>query len=113
MKSVSIKQNSWIAALAARRLKYTHVAMVIGKTIHLHNINTAEFIRNKRWLIHELKHVDQFHEYGFFRFLWLYLKEYLRSGYYQNKYEIEARVAETDESLLKKYDISRYLKVMS
>ncbi|WP_276131812.1 DUF4157 domain-containing protein [Polluticoccus soli] len=113
MKNISIKQNSWIAAVAARRLGYRYLAMVIGKTIHLHNVNTAEFVRNKRWLIHELKHVDQFQQHGFLSFLWLYMKEHLRSGYYNNKYELEARNAETDESLLKKYDISPYFKVMS
>jgi hypothetical protein len=32
--------------------------------------------------------------------------EYARNGYYQNKYEVEARLAERDETLLKKYNIA-------
>jgi hypothetical protein len=82
MKAILIKENSWLAALAARKLRYGHIAIVIGSTIHLHNIDTAGFIRNRRWLIHELKHVEQFEQHGFFRFLWLYLAEYLQNGYY-------------------------------
>jgi hypothetical protein len=102
---VRIKENSWLAKMAAKRLGFTHVAMVIGRTIYLHNIPSSHFASSKRWLIHELKHVDQFRQHGFIGFLWNYLVEYTKNGYYNNKYEVEAREEELNESLLKKYKI--------
>ena len=109
MKKVRIRENSWLARLAAKRLGFSRIAMVIGKTIHLHNASTKELINNQRWLLHELKHVEQY-EIGFLRFLCRYLLEFRRNGYYQNKFEVEARAAETQISLLIKYDLSKYLR---
>lgn len=63
--------------------------------------------------MHELKHVEQFEREGWFRFLWLYMLDYLKAGYYNNRFEIEARNAETEEGLLFKYDLSAYLKPAS
>jgi len=33
----SIKENSWQAKIAARKMRTSAVAMVLGSTIHLHN----------------------------------------------------------------------------
>jgi hypothetical protein len=100
-----IKEQSFIARLAAWKLNSDKVALVIGKTIHLHNTGKLEFLQNKRWLLHELKHVEQFKQHGFLSFIFLYLWESIRHGYVKNKYEIEARASETDEELLKKMDL--------
>lgn len=70
------------------------MAITIGKTIFLHNTSKKDFMQNRHWVRHELQHIKQFKQYGFFRFLWLYTKESLRHGYDQNKFEIEARDAE-------------------
>ena len=40
---------------------------------------------------HELKHVEQWTRQGFFRFIYLYLKELIKNGYKSNIYEAEAR----------------------
>ncbi len=74
-------------------LKSSNVAMVLGKTIHLSGVSRADFLKNEGWVAHELCHIRQFQEHGFFRFLWLYLRESVRVGYYNNKYEVEARIA--------------------
>ncbi len=74
------------------------MAMVLGTTIHLHNTSVEELLRNRRWLRHELAHIRQFRELGFIRFLWEYLIESMRKGYYHNRFEIEARAAEIDDS---------------
>jgi hypothetical protein len=103
--ALQIKERSFIARLAAWKLKSDKVAIVIGKTIHLHNTTRLEFLQNRRWVLHELKHVGQFKQYGFFLFIYLYLLESVRRGYANNKYEIEARAAETDEEFLKKFDL--------
>jgi hypothetical protein len=105
--SFKIKEQSYIARLAAWKLKSDKVAIVIGKTIHLHNTERLEFLQNKRWVLHELKHVEQFKQHGFFSFIFMYLRESIRHGYTNNKYEIEARAAETDEELLKTLDIKK------
>jgi hypothetical protein len=105
--SFKIKEQSFIARMAAWKLKTNTVAIVIGNTIHLHNTGRPEFLQNKQWVLHELKHIEQFKQHGFFSFIFLYLWESLRHGYTNNKYEIEARVAETDEELLKNMDLEK------
>lgn len=101
MKKLSyhIKERSFIARLAAWKLNARKVAIVIGKTIHLHNTDRNEFIANKRWHLHELKHIEQYRRYGLVRFILLYVWESILHGYTNNKYEVEAREAEIDEYL--------------
>jgi hypothetical protein len=70
------------------------VALTLGHTIHLHNASAAEFRADRRWVLHELKHVEQFRRYGFWLFLLLYAAESLRKGYQNNRFEVEARDAE-------------------
>ncbi len=94
MIDFSIKENSWIAKIAAKKLGTNNVAIVIGKTIHLHNTTKQNFLKDKRWVKHELCHINQFQRYGFVTFIVKYLWESLKHGYYNNKYEIEARVGE-------------------
>ncbi|HUZ59677.1 MAG TPA: hypothetical protein VMU83_12950 [Hanamia sp.] len=89
-----VRQNSWIAKLAARKLRSNNVAIVIGKTIHLYNISKEDFLKDTRWVKHEICHVNQFKKYGFLSFIIMYLWESVRHGYYNNKYEVEARNAE-------------------
>ena len=89
-----IKENSFIAKRAARIMKARQLAIVVGKTIHLHNTSREEFLKNERWLKHELVHIRQFQQHGFFRFIILYLWECRRAGYWNNKYEVEARAGE-------------------
>lgn len=100
-----VKPNSWVAFLAARRLKAASVAIVFGKTIHLHKTSAEKFLADKQWILHELKHVEQYERLGFFGFIYTYLKESLKHGYYQNALEVEARRATYEETLLEKYEI--------
>jgi len=94
MSTVSIKERSWVARVAAWKLGVDSVALTLGDTIHLHNAAAEVLVCDRRWLIHELKHVEQFRRYGFFRFTILYLWESLLNGYWDNRFEIEAREAE-------------------
>lgn len=103
MKKVRIRENSWIAKVAAKKLRFGYVAIVIGRTIYLYNTSAAHFLSVQRWKIHELKHVEQYEEHGILGFLVKYFIEYLKNGYYQNRFEVEARAAEKDERLLQKY----------
>ena len=89
-----IKENSWLAKLAAKKLKAESVAMVLGKTIHLYGSTKEKFLADERWVNHELCHVKQFAQHGYVLFTIKYLWESLRVGYYNNKYEVEAREAE-------------------
>ena len=87
-----VVERSPFARIARMVLKSSNVAMVLGKTIHLSGVSRDTFLKDEGWLAHELCHIRQFREHGFFRFLWLYLKESWRVGYYNNKFEVEARL---------------------
>ncbi len=89
-----IKENSWLAKIAAFKLGTKAVAMVLGKTIHLYKTTEAEFLRDERWVKHELCHIKQFKEHGYFLFVVKYIWESIRKGYYNNRFEVEARAAE-------------------
>ena len=89
-----IKENSWIAKVAAKKMNVKSVAMVFGKTIHLYGSKKENFIADERWLKHELCHIKQYKENGTILFVVKYLWDSLRVGYYNNKFEVEAREAE-------------------
>ena len=89
-----IKENSWLAKLAAKKMKANSIAMVLGKTIHLWGTTKENFLADERWLKHELCHIKQYQKNGTALFLIKYLWESLRVGYYNNKFEVEAREAE-------------------
>lgn len=91
---VQIKENSFLARIAAKKLKVNSVAMVIGKTIHLHNVTREIFLEDERWLKHEMAHVEQYKRYGLFRFLLLYTWYSIKYGYTNNPFEKEAREKE-------------------
>lgn len=91
-----IKENSFIARIAAWKLKSRQVAIVVGSTIYLHNATREEFIANKRWLNHELEHIRQYRRYGLISFICRYLIESMIKGYYNNRFEVEARAAEAE-----------------
>ena len=101
----TIKEHSFIARIAAAKLRSGRMAIVIGKTIHLHNTTASDFLANERWVRHELAHVRQFREHGFFPFLLKYLVESIKCGYYNNRYEAEAREAENNPRIVSEISI--------
>lgn len=94
--NIKIRERSWKAKIAAWWLGVDNVAFTLGKTIHLYNATAQEFLDDTRWVKHELKHVEQFRRYGFIPFIARYTIETIKKGYRNNKYEIEARMAEQD-----------------
>lgn len=100
MIAAKIKENSWVARLAAKYLKAYSAAIVFGNTIHLHNSSQQNFLADTRWLRHEAAHIKQYERLGFFRFLILYATELLINGYHNNKFEAEAREKENDPTVL-------------
>jgi hypothetical protein len=95
MVTCYIKENSVLARIAAWQLKSKQVAMVIGRTIHLHNTPAQVFLKNTKWVRHEVKHVQQYQQLGVVVFLLKYIWLSVRYGYYNNPFEKEARAAET------------------
>ena len=100
-----IKEKSLLARIAARQMKSDQIAMVIGKTIHLHGVNRKDFLNDTSWVRHEACHVMQYRELGLIPFLWHYLWECKRVGYYQNRFEVAARAAERDPGILRRISI--------
>lgn len=73
----------------------THaVAIVFGNTIYLWKVSKYQFLKDERWVLHELEHIRQYRRLGFIPFLFQYLWEWIRKGYYRNRFEVEARQAE-------------------
>jgi hypothetical protein len=103
---IIIKEKSFIAYIAAKILQEKRMAVTIGRTIHLWNARKGDLIENKRWLRHELVHVQQFMRIGFVKFLFLYLWESLKNGYLQNKFEIEARAKENENISFPSFDFN-------
>ena len=97
----NIRENSIWARIAAWKLKSARAAIVFGKTIHLHNISRQQFLADTRLMKHELCHVKQYAQHGFFPFLFMYLVESIKYGYTKNRFEVEAREAEGQEPRFK------------
>ncbi|MCW3462875.1 DUF4157 domain-containing protein [Chitinophaga nivalis] len=100
-----IKERSWLAAIAARKMGVKQIAMVVGSTIHLHGSSRHIFMADTYWVRHEVCHIKQYREHGMIKFLWLYLTEYFRRGYYMNRFEVAARTAEADPYILDDIEI--------
>lgn len=100
MIKVKIKEQSFIARLAAYKMKWSSAAIVMGKTIHLWNVSKTDFLQNEQWVLHELEHVRQYRNCGFISFILQYLWQSFRYGYYHNRFEVEARRAEMKKKLL-------------
>ncbi len=88
--------RTWVNSPLARVARLVlggnaRVAMVIGGTVHLSGASRAEFLANPEWVAHERVHLRQYREQGLLPFLYRYLVESARVGYYANKYEVEAR----------------------
>lgn len=103
---VRIKENSWLAKLSAKQLGSKKVAVVVGKTIHLFNTSREEFLKDERWLCHELAHVQQYQKHGMVRFLAMYLWESYKKGYRMNRYELEAKSQERNPEIMLNYIIA-------
>lgn len=97
---IYIKENSRYAFFAAKKLKGERMAMVLGNTIHLHNVSREVFLADKSWVCHEIRHVLQFKQHGYLPFLFKYIFDWMKNGYEKNRFEIEANESEKDESLL-------------
>jgi hypothetical protein len=91
---IKIIENSRLAFLACKKLKSRQVAMVFGSRIHLYGVSRQSFLADNCWVQHELCHIRQFKQYGFLNFILKYLWESMKHGYHNNKYEVEARLAE-------------------
>lgn len=81
------------------------MAITIGFTVFLYKASTKQLLENEKWLCHELTHVKQFQKYGKLKFIFLYLIETIKKGYYNNKFEIEARANENNNDILKEFEI--------
>ena len=93
---VKIKEKIFRANLDAKKLKSSNVAIVFGRTIYLHGVSRKDFLNSEHWVKHELKHVAQYRQYGFVAFIVMYLLEWMKNGYYNNRFEVEAREAENE-----------------
>ncbi len=85
-----IVEHSFLARIARFFFGSKRIAMVLGNSIHLSGVNRQVFMSDRKWLIHELIHIEQYRKNGFLKFLFLYCVESIKKGYYYNRFEIEA-----------------------
>jgi len=104
---ILIKENSWQARIAARQLKSAQAAIVFNNVIYLWGTNREAFLQNLSWTRHEVAHVYQYKKYGFIKFILLYLLETAHKGYYNNRFEAEARSKEEDLSILENINFNQ------
>jgi len=95
-----VVEQSLLARIARLFFGSSKIAMVIGNTIHLSGVNREVFISNRKWLLHEIMHIEQYRQYGVIKFIFLYTLESIKKGYFQNRFEIEAREAEETGTLI-------------
>ena len=91
MQNLRTRTGSPLARIARLVLGSPRVAMVLGQTVHLSGTTREQFLADAEWVAHEQVHLRQYREHGLLPFLWKYLLESARVGYYQNKFEVEAR----------------------
>jgi ABC-type cobalamin transport system permease subunit len=96
----TIKENARLAKIAAGKLRSPQAAIVIGRTIYIYGVTDKDFRQDMGWLRHEVCHVRQYQRYTIIGFIILYLFECLRKGYYNNRFEREARQAENNPTVL-------------
>jgi len=99
---VRVKEQSFVARLAAGKVGAKSVAIGFGETIFLYGASKQELLNNKQWLCHEIMHVLQYKREGFIRFLIKYVWLSLRFGYQNNPLELEAQQAANDKEILKR-----------
>jgi Domain of unknown function (DUF4157) len=102
-QKIYFKENSFIAKCGAKCIKANNVALTIGNTIYLYNATVNDIIGNPIWLAHELVHVNQYQKLGIVKFVFLYLLECIAKGYYNNKFEIEARLLENNIEIIDEF----------
>ncbi len=102
--NINLKDHSPLARFAAFYLKEKSMAFTLGKTIHLWNVSSEDFLKNEKWVKHEMVHVQQFQHYGFVSFILTYLWESMQMGYNKNKFELAARMREHEAMDLNKYN---------
>lgn len=98
--TIRIKEQAFIARLAAFKLGTKRVAIVFGQTIYLYGASRKDFQNNAYWLRHEVMHVLQYQREGWIRFLFKYVWLSIRFGYRNNPLEKEAQSAENDKEIL-------------
>jgi hypothetical protein len=101
--TVRIKENSFRAKIASKNMGAQYgLAMVWGNTILLFNVSKQDFLADKQWVCHELRHVLQCRQYGLLRFLWRYVWYSIKHGYHNHPMEVDARLHDKDFELLDK-----------
>jgi len=102
---VTVIEKSFVARLASGFLKSPNAAIVFGSNIYVWGVSKEAFLVNRRWLLHELQHVAQYHRDGYTGFIGRYILNHIKYGYHNNPYEVEARAAEQNENLLKQFQL--------
>jgi hypothetical protein len=98
---IFIRENNWVARIAAYQLKSSSCAIVLGRVIFLYNVSRHDLLSDDAYLRHEVAHVHQWQKHGYLMFAVKYLWYSFRYGYYNNPFEAEARAMEKNAEIMK------------
>lgn len=95
VKLIKIKEGSWRDKFLALWAKVCGTRKIQGFTTFNHSIwIRPDRTDDKQLLAHELMHIKQIDDLGIVEFTYKYVKELIKVGYYDNKYEVQARKAD-------------------
>jgi hypothetical protein len=89
IRNVEVVEHSWLA-----RLHWDATATTRRRRVYLRG-SAEDFFKDPALMMHEYCHVMNQWEPGHLT-IWRYILEWLRHGYWNNRFEIEARQFTTD-----------------
>lgn len=92
----------FVLPFCPRFLSQRRSAITLGHIIILTKNYKPGTVEGLALLAHELKHVEQYKRWGIFRFLWRYLKEWLRVGYDLDRHPYEKKAYDFQKRVRKR-----------
>ena len=89
--SMTDKYNNIIPKLLGKIMARSDLGFAITISQHCTLYSVPKPMVGQTWRDHEECHKEQFRRYGWCKFVWLYIRELIRHGYKNNRFEIEAR----------------------
>jgi hypothetical protein len=88
---MSDKYNNWFAKILNWFSPGKNFAIVLSKNCARYSCDKETVDKNPKWRRHEETHKKQISELGLLKFYWQYFIDFLKHGYKNNKFEVEAR----------------------
>lgn len=88
---MSDKYNNWFAKILNLFSPGKNFAITLSKDCVRYSCSKEIVDSNPKWRKHEECHKKQISDLGLLKFYWQYFIDFLKHGYKNNKFEVEAR----------------------